>query len=552
MAALAVAVLAGQRLSAQDLDPTVEVSRSYEGKLMEVHKPVLKMAVPDSVTRFDLDFDYSVFESPYKGSYEFSPYAMDMRPSASVEKRNNLYLKAGAGYTFHPVLDLVWSPNTGKRLSMDVYARHRSYIGRYYGFGQSPADVSGDWKGRDMSSVAGADFHLDWKKTALDFGAGYYGLHRQDKVAQSGYNAVDAYAKVTSKASWPEHPLYDISVRYRYGADVMSVAQAGADRLRGHDFRLDGSFAPAVSGMHAFLLDMSVELDSASGIVDAFVGEVALVPHYVLRYKRFSLDAGVRISKIMHGDGELTVYRTQEQVVYPDVTVRYDVIKDAMRIWLRAGGGNRINTWASLLEGNRHLMLASSIGNNPLLDITVESVSLVAGLEGRISSRFSYDLRGGYVNYRNALLDAVDDDMTMAGVGYAPYQKWFAALEWRWKAERITFDGSVDFCRALGDAFDGNDGGWLLRPAALVGDVAFEYNFRKRVFAGVDCRFSTARTGHYTVPGYADLGICAEYRFGSRFSVWLRGGNLLDMPVQYSPLYAEKGVNFTAGICLNL
>ena len=59
--------------SAQNLDPTVEVNRSYEGKLMEVHKPMLEMAVPDSVLRFDLDCDYSVFDSPYKGSYECHP-----------------------------------------------------------------------------------------------------------------------------------------------------------------------------------------------------------------------------------------------------------------------------------------------------------------------------------------------------------------------------------------------------------------------------------------------------------------------------------------------
>ena len=47
----------------QNLDPTVEVNRAYEGKLMEVHKPVLEMAVPDSVMRFDLDFEYSVFDN---------------------------------------------------------------------------------------------------------------------------------------------------------------------------------------------------------------------------------------------------------------------------------------------------------------------------------------------------------------------------------------------------------------------------------------------------------------------------------------------------------
>lgn len=40
---------------AQDLDPTVEVSRVYEGKLIEVHKPAIAMAVPDTLYRFDQD-----------------------------------------------------------------------------------------------------------------------------------------------------------------------------------------------------------------------------------------------------------------------------------------------------------------------------------------------------------------------------------------------------------------------------------------------------------------------------------------------------------------
>ena len=69
-ALIAVLTAFVQTSLAQNLDPTVEVSRAYEGKLMEVHKPVLAMEVPDSVMQFDLEFDYSVFESPYKGSYE--------------------------------------------------------------------------------------------------------------------------------------------------------------------------------------------------------------------------------------------------------------------------------------------------------------------------------------------------------------------------------------------------------------------------------------------------------------------------------------------------
>ena len=54
------------------------------------------------------------------------------------------------------------------------------------------------------------------------------------------------------------------------------------------------------------------------------------------------------------------------------------------------------------------------------------------------------------------------------------------------------------------------------------------------------------------IPGYADLGVYAEYVTSRSLSFWLRGGNLLNMTIQRNPLYAEKGPYFTAGICLNL
>ena len=94
-------------LGAQNLDPTVEVRRTYEGKLLEAHKPSLEMSVPDSVTRFDLDFDYSVFNNPYKGAYEFNPYKMLMSPLTGRDSQRKFHMRVGAGYELHPYLDLL-------------------------------------------------------------------------------------------------------------------------------------------------------------------------------------------------------------------------------------------------------------------------------------------------------------------------------------------------------------------------------------------------------------------------------------------------------------
>ena len=52
-AVAAMAISAG--LSAQNINPTVEVVNTYEGRLLDVHKPLSQMAVPDSLLAFRLD-----------------------------------------------------------------------------------------------------------------------------------------------------------------------------------------------------------------------------------------------------------------------------------------------------------------------------------------------------------------------------------------------------------------------------------------------------------------------------------------------------------------
>lgn len=116
----------------QNFNPTVEVTNTYQGSPSEVQKPLLGMNVPDSLLRFDLDFDYEVFNKPYQGAYNFKPYMLDMRPEKDAWRGRKLYLKAGAGYTFHPQLEFVFSPERKGPFQMSVYASHKSYFGNYH------------------------------------------------------------------------------------------------------------------------------------------------------------------------------------------------------------------------------------------------------------------------------------------------------------------------------------------------------------------------------------------------------------------------------------
>lgn len=580
---IAAMALAMSALHAQDLDPTVVVNRAYEGRLTEVHKPQLDMQVPDSVTRFDLDFDYSVFDKPYKGAYEFNPYLLTMQPASSLQNPKQLYIRAGAGYTIHPSLDLVWAVPFKNAFRMDVYAFHRSYVGKYRTFKPEltvgEAAVVDRWMqsggdrsyrfGYDLENRAGVDGSYDWIDGAMTFDASYYGLVSEDNLKTRHYDALDFKAGVASKSTEDDYFMYHVDLAYRYGADAMKYL-GSPDRLDEHVFSVEATLGQVMTKtfrIHKMLFDVGLDMAAYSHqLYSTVAGEFHLTPHYVYDYEKWRVDAGIRLAKVMRSDSPGDIFSAKDQVVYPDIYASYDAFPGYLGVYTRIGGGNKLNTYASLLEKNHHFDAYFGRGVWPLMDYSVERVSAALGLKGSVS-KFSYDVNGGYVNYANAPLDAVVVQETnlgegpsyVPGIGYAAYQKAFASMGVNWKFEDISFDADVQYNYVFGLSDNR-----LFAPADLTAAAAFEYNWSKRIFAGIDCLFSTARKGAVLdltqspqvydaiIPWYLDLGMSFEYAFTNSFSLWARGGNLLNMTIQPNPLYAEKGINFTVGICLNL
>lgn len=552
---------------AQDLDPTVVVNKAYESKLVQVHKPSFEMEVPDSVTRFDLDFDYLVFEQPYKGADGFTPYVLNMKPATTVAALSDLYINAGAGYTLHPTVDVVWSPLHGRVFKIDVYAHHRSYVGNYRSFrpvesaGQvhkigSWRESGGDrahWAGYDMKSVAGVDGRYETASLSAGFDVSYYGLASKDLNKKRMYDALDVKLGVASKPKHGSYFKYDVAAAYRFAEDKLDYLYYADDYLGEHVFDVDATLGRVINGGHQVLVDVDADVAMYGQSV---LWQASVTPHYVYRKGAWGVDAGVKVS-------------TKGQIVYPDVKASYAVIPDAMRLYARIGGGNKLNTYASLLERNHHVDTRFGMAEKGLMNITVERFSAALGVEGRIGSVFSYDLHTGYANYASDVLDAVilstspasGEEQYLPAVGYASYQKYFASAHWLLLSDDIRFDGKVEYTYA----WDLDGFGGLFLPAAVTGDVSFEYNWSKRIFAGVDCGFSTGRHGDVwvkipggpgleeaVIPWYADLGVNFEYAINRSVSLWARGGNLLNMTIQRNPLFAEKGVSLTVGICLNL
>ena len=584
MMMLAVAAVACPlTASAQNLDPTVEVSKAYEGKVMEVHKPLFEMAVPDSVLRFDLDFDYEVFENPYKGAYEFKPYSLDMQPVVASPEFESMYLRLGAGNGFeslslHPVADFLWSPVVKNDLKVDVYARHRSYFGEY----RKPSEFSGQTGdvvdlgmkksyGRtdfDMLSQAGVDGRYDWTYGSALAGVSYLGIAEHYGLRSDSFNSLGFNAGMASK-DHGQFMNYEVSASYRFGKDRLAykdeLNDILEDGLTENIFSLNGKLKAVLKDEHKALFEIGVE-NYSYGF--ARVSRLTFAPHYLYRKGRLAVDAGFRIESLVPA-ADSGCFETKGQFIYPDVTVDYQLVPGSLKAYAKIGGGTKVNIFSALKQENHHFDLLYSRGGI-LMDNTIENFAMSAGVDGRLGSRFGYDVRAGYSLLGNAPVETVavsalpgnTEPVFVPGIAYAGYRKAYVAADWRWEMERFRFDGNVGYQYCWYEDKDELTGGYFL-PAALTGDVAFRYNWSKRVFLGADCSFATARQkGSVALPdgsvksakgpGYADLGIDFEYLLRKDLSLWCRGGNLLNMAVQRNLLYAEKGLNFSVGICLNL
>ncbi len=615
----AVAALVCATAFAQgNLNPTVEVTNTYQGDPSAVHKPQIGMAIPDSLLRFDMDFGYEVFEKPYQGAYNFKPYLLAMRPDKDAFRGKNLYVKAGAGYSLHPLLDVVFSPEPKGPFQMSVYASNRSYIGKYNTLQAEIDDgvnkvsrVAGEsFNGYDVVNLAGfeGDYLLD--KTIISFGVDYNGLLAKDDLFRRSYNAADFGVRVRSNRSDEKYIFYDISLDGLFAGDHR-VEQTPADGLwpnvNERTFTLSGEAGPVLGQGRAALLGFEAETVSYSNLFKANTGKLALVPKYRMTYGKWDLSLGVRLEAVIKnqadgGDYLPSMFQKEGGIIFPDVHISCDPI-DNLRVYASATGGNKLNTYTSLLSRNhflqpryhsRYLSEASTLPS--LLDGSVEKVNARIGVKGKVASMLQFDIDGGVAFVDNGLLDgAIVPFYYVSAWPDSPYSGAYA-VPVRFERGHVYpvfnyADYSLVYADALVDLTLGDlrlDGGVHFRQMALENEtdsglllpkMTFDfkavYDFSSRVYAGLRLQAAGTRKGRICeglffepsadigliippvpsdirVPGWLDLGILGGWQFNRKLGFWLESGNLLCETIQRTPFYSEKDLWITAGITLNL
>ena len=565
-----------------NLNPTVEVTNTYQGDPSAVHKPQIGMAIPDSLLRFDMDFGYEVFEKPYQGAYNFKPYMLAMKPEKNAFRGRKLYLRAGAGYSFHPQLDFVFSPEPKGPFQMSVYAGHRSYFGKYNTLDATKIDgiynilrvPQTSFMGYDMVNSVGFEGSYSLPKAVVSFGVGYEGIMARDTLFKRSYNAADFDLRVRSNRNEDKYIYFDLAAHGRLAADRSSLW----DPLNENSFSLTGDVGPVLSATNAVLLGLEAQTVSYSKLYESNAGKLAFVPKYRLTSGKLNVSAGVRLEVLLRpkttADESVVarhpaMFQTKGQAVFPDVFLSY-LATNNLLVYISATGGNKLNTYSSIVS--RHHFVSPTFVPFVLMDNSTEKVNAKLGLKGSAGSKVQFEIDGGVALVGNGLVDSgrafyrANDIMSpvqsfLPSVSYSDYRLLYADAIMDLNAGDFHVDGGIHLRKM---AFD-NETDLGLKLPRVSADFKAVYDFTSRVYAGVRAEVCGARFGRgyagygvntisydVKVPGWFDLGLLGGWQFNRKLGFWLESGNLLCETIQRSPFYSEKDLWITAGITLSL
>lgn len=596
--------------SAQNFNPTVQITNTYEGRIMDVKKPESLMNIPDSVMHFDWQFDYSVFDNPFKGSYEFEPYLMEMRPEPKPYDGKAFYARLGAGYTLHPEALLVYNPKLKGRFSLGVYNDFKGYYGPY----DRPCVTKGDepfarlvvdrkvatpFTAYDLADKFGVNAGYAGKYVDLGVDAGYDLITTgQQRFRDGMFNSMNLGASVASKRG--SRLDFNAAYRFRFGGERTDAESLSKFNEKVHaasagvGYSVSDNLRASLDFNGRWLSDYFV----SKGFKGRLYSNMDFIPGVQWRSGRFYAEGGVKVSfasgrcKDLPEAGDIA---DKGNYVYPQAYVSYGVIPDALKVFAQFRSGNDIRSFHELLEADHYLMpyfvrdlwVPGKVEElkTYLVDNQVERFNVSAGVQGRISSRFQYKADAGYAGYRNALLDRcflklpgyseADDpavphyvgvDDLYPGMYRADYNVFYADLLLELTLQSFELSSKVryeqmQFPGVDKETLDKGLGNYCLPRSPFTGEAKAVYNYNRRIFAGVSAEWATARQSEapdvafrsaYRVPGWVDLGVNFEYAISRKFSAWAKGGNLLGQTIQRSLLVAEKGPYFTLGVTFTL
>jgi hypothetical protein len=546
---------------------TVEVSRPYDVNLDGIQKPAIPVYVDDSLHRFDVHFDYSIFNRPYSDLYDFTPYETIQLATVGANRTPFVFGRFGAQYVpgdrgIMPAGELYLQTKPKNGFCSGLYGRHNSFFGDLgRGFSADPILQTAR-----MQNTVGGDLTYDWATGELMFDVKYdfdrYQYTAEDPWERSLHrnNSLTAAVNLNSAQKEENTVYYDVTFSYRNTFKAFTTADIyrspDTTRLREGFLKVNG-YVGASFEKHRIYVDMNIEYASYSGVHDFNIGVVEFSPIYQLNLKRLKAKLGVKFGSRYGILGEIEepgLDLSARSSIFPDFDIRYTIIDKALWAHAVVTGGNDLNPYSRMIDDCPIVLptCRMDFGSRPLdATLTLESV---------ISGRLGIELETNYKIYRNKMIFTpvyYGFNMTQMLPSYRNVDQFSVQGQVIWRSQDLTLGGRLRYA-SYKDSYERTV---VTEMPKLTGDAFVRYNYRERLIAQLECTWRSATSGNiniaddivdrYQVPSVLDVDLNVNYLINKYITVFGKVGNLLNHRNQYMPLYLEPGRNFGGGICLN-
>ena len=537
------AVLVCGSLYAQ-IDPTVEVSRQYKVNIADIDRPIVTdHSVADSLQKFDVDFDYSIFNRPYTDLYEFSPYQTDS--ISKVVRRRPPYVMAQVGAQLPLSAEakvksqLVARPTFNLGLDADsrLTVCKMDYLGE--------EDALGAVR---FNGGLGASARKAWKTgeliAALDYDNNTYVDTYSEKSLGHHINALGVDITLASADPKENSVFYNVDFNYKTVGKNLVSNQVLDTTYNNNRMSLKGTLGSSFD-MHRIYVNMLYQ-NSVTGRGDAKmnVGILEFMPVYEYARPRFKLRAGARF-------GNTYIESEAASTIHPEMDVKVEVIKNTL--WLRGelSGGNELN---SLVD---YILDAPWLCNGILGSIS--SASEVIGtrnLVGKISvqsviaGRFAltpYISYGSYSNKLQLRTFFTQDNLPLLLPEYSDYANTQIGFESSWKSRNLTVTANL----AHNNPFN-QEQTQVNMVAEWQAGASLEYNFKRRFFLNAAYSYEGERAcWGMTIPDYSNLTVVLTGVVNRHIAVYIKGDNLFNHQNYRYFAIPELPLNIGGGVRIN-
>ncbi len=594
-------LIGGSLFAQQIIDPTVEVTRNFDGKMMSIHKSMLNTSINDSLSSFDLNFSYSIFDKQYKDLYEFSPLPSAKLHGKVDEKYPVLLVKAGINAPLNPYGELYFQPRMKAGNRVVLSSNYNGFWGNlplenfnseYRSEKYDQYKINGSSSSFGLNGSYGYNWGQGELNLKLHFNSGfntyygylfnpqaednhlYYGFSDERSYMKENsahrFNKVGAEFNIASVDAGGKGAKFNYRLEIKYlntsdkltGSTAINYGNGDNNKLGENLIQASGELGPTFGKYNKFSIGFNSENVLYNGLQEYKYGLYEIAPQYTFDMGRWHINAGIILSGRYKSKDDTDKYHTP---VFAKADIAYELDKENLWIYAKVDGANITNRYSAILEDNRWISQSSD------LKATSIPLRVRGGIRGQIHNKLSYNVNACYTIYEgliqfvgaepdpNAPIGTIPDNRLYAV--YSNHREFSLGASINWKSKDFEAGTSVEYSNYTdGKKSTLANGHKPFGYAPFKWNLHALYNYRSRVFVGITSQFRSKTpvwsrlytTEECFISPMLNLGIEARYAVNRTITLFVKGENLLDNTLQYYPQYIEKGISFGGGLLVKL